>query len=278
MLIIKSCIGFSIYAGFPTLYCRTNKRMNKFSYFAPIPLLMAFVMLIINAEMTIANLAVNQLAQTFQTDIAHLQWMMSAYMLALSSCLILSGCLVDKYGTQRILMVGLWGFGIASAIVGLAPNFFVLVLSRLIQGLAASLLFLAAVTQLFHSFPKEKKSLAQAYTGIASAVAIAFAPLLGGLLIELGGWRIIFLINIPLVLITGFLAKHFFDGHAHEINSKPMPYRNAAILIAGLVFLVQGITQIGSEVTFSWVNLSFFITAIVLLGIYVIMELKSSIH
>lgn len=241
-----------------------------------IPLVMAFVMLLINADMTIANLAVNQLAQTFHTDIAHLQWVMSAYMLALSSSLILSGCLADKYGSQRILMVGLFGFAISSAVVGFAPNFFILVMSRVVQGLMASLLFLAAVTQLFHSFPSEKKSLAQTYTGVSSALAISFAPLLGGLLLKIGGWQIIFLINVPLALIAALLIRYLFGKNNHPINAKPIAYGKAACVVTGLICLVQGITQLGSEENFSLTHLAFLLLAIVLLFAYVVAELKSN--
>lgn len=249
--------------------------MKKFSYLAPVPLLMAFVMLIINAEMTIANLAVNQLAQTFQTDIAHLQWIMSAYMLALSSSLILSGCLVDKYGSQRILKAGLFLFGISSVIVGFAPDFLILVASRIMQGLSASLLFLAAVTQLFHSFPTERKSLAQAYTGIASAMAIAFAPLLGGALMELGGWRIIFLINVPLVLLVAWGMRYGFAKNEYPINAKRIPYFNATIMIVGLICLVQGITQLDSLESQAIPNICFLLLAGTLLSSYVLLELRS---
>jgi MFS family permease len=148
------------------------------------------------------NLALPDMASELDTTTTDLQWVISGYMLALAAFLIPGGRLGDIFGRKRMMIVGLAIFGLSSLAGGLAPNAGVVIGFRILQGVGAAILFPLAIAIVTAAFPPERtmRAIGNAY-GIG-AVAMAFGPMLGGGLTELVDWRVVLLVNVPLVAVA----------------------------------------------------------------------------
>ncbi|HUG29820.1 MAG TPA: MFS transporter [Candidatus Limnocylindria bacterium] len=163
----------------------------------------------------------------------------SGYLATLAAFLVLAGALGDYYGRKRIFLIGLAGFGATSVLCGLAPNLELLVVGRVLQGVAGSLLVPASLAIITSTF--EGPSRARAF-GLWAAVTSALAtlgPPIGGILVEVAGWRSMFLINLPLVLVGAWLTTRYMDESRDESASPNFDWLGAfvaAVAIGGLAF------------------------------------------
>lgn len=156
---------------------------------------------------TVVNVALRTIGADLDASINDLQWITNAYLLALASLILLGGSLGDRLGRRRVFVAGTLGFGVASALCGLAPSAEVLVAARALQGIAAALMVpgsLAMIQGAFH--PDDRARAIGTWTGLG-AIAAAAGPLVGGALVEHADWRLIFWINLPVAALTLWLAR-----------------------------------------------------------------------
>ena len=152
---------------------------------------------------TIVNVALPAIAEDLGGGLAGQQWVVNAYLLTLGSLLLVGGSLGDLYGQRRIFSLGVAGFGLASLLCALAPTIEALVAARALQGAASALLTpasLAVISAVYDDAQERGAAIGTwtAWGGIATVVG----PLAGGLLVDGVGWRWIFLVNVPFVLVT----------------------------------------------------------------------------
>src|SRR2546428_2336198 len=126
----------------------------------------------------------------------------TAYLLTLSALLILAGALTDYYGRKRMFLYGLVGFGVTSVLCGLAPNTELLVLFRVLQGVAGAVLVPGSLALLTANFEGEAQGRAFGLWACASGATTILGPFVGGLLVDTISWRAAFLINVPLILVA----------------------------------------------------------------------------
>jgi len=155
---------------------------------------------------SIANVALPTLARAFAASFQATQWVVLAYLLAITALIVGVGRLGDVLGLRRLLLVGLALFTAASVVCGFAPAFWVLIAGRAAQGLGAAVMMATAMALAGQAVPRARTGSAMGLLGTMSAVGTALGPSLGGLLISGWGWRAIFLINMPLGALTIFLA------------------------------------------------------------------------
>jgi len=155
-------------------------------------------------DVTIVNVAIPSIQQGLHTSSATVQWVVSGYALAFGLTLVTGGRLGDAYGRRTMMMIGLAGFIVASAGVGLAPTALWVVVGRLVQGASAGLLTpqnSGLIQQLFRGRERAK---AFGIFGLVVSISSATGPVLGGLIIaatgQEHGWRYIFLVNVPIGL------------------------------------------------------------------------------
>jgi DHA2 family methylenomycin A resistance protein-like MFS transporter len=156
---------------------------------------------------TIVNVALPQIGAGLGAGISGLQWVVDGYAVALASLLLAGGTVGDLFGHKRVVLTGMAVFGIASLGCGAAPTTSVLVAARVVQGLGAALLLPGTLAIISGSYPG-RAAQARAigiWAGVGS-IALPAGPLLGGALIESIGWRAVFLINVPVVVIVGAVA------------------------------------------------------------------------
>ncbi|MDZ5646364.1 MFS transporter [Nitrospirillum sp. BR 11828] len=155
---------------------------------------------------SIANVALPTLASALGVPFQQVQWVVLAYLLAMTTLIVSVGRLGDLVGRRRMLLAGLALFTGASALCGLAPGLGVLVAARAAQGLGASAMMALALAFVSGSVPGDRVGRAMGLMGTMSAVGTALGPSLGGVLIAVLGWRAIFLVNLPLGGLALLLA------------------------------------------------------------------------
>jgi EmrB/QacA subfamily drug resistance transporter len=150
-------------------------------------------------DSTVVNVALPTIQRSLGGGLAAQQWVVNAYLLTLGSLILIGGSLADLFGERRVFALGVAGFGIASVGCALAPTIGLLIACRAVQGVTSALLTPSSLAVIVATFAREERGPAigtwTAWTGIAMVIG----PLVGGELLALGSWRLIFLINVPLV-------------------------------------------------------------------------------
>lgn len=159
-------------------------------------------MLLSSLGTSIANVALPTFAQSFGATFQAVQWVVIAYLLAVTALIVSIGRLGDMFGRRRLLLAGIFTFSVASVFCGLAPTLSLLIAARALQGLGAAAMMALTIAFVGEIVPKAQTGRAMGLLGTMSAIGTALGPPLGGLLIAASGWRAIFLINVPL----GFAA------------------------------------------------------------------------
>ncbi len=158
-------------------------------------------------DVTIVNVALASVGSDLNASRAQLQWVVDAYALCLAAFMLGAGDLVDRLGSRRMFLGGMTMFGLASAACAAAPSAPVLIAARVAQGLGAAAILptsLAIVSQLYPA-PEERPQAIGVWAGVGS-LALVLGPVLGGLLVGPLGWRSIFVLNVPLVVVSLFAA------------------------------------------------------------------------
>ena len=169
-------------------------------------------MLLSSLGTSIANVALPTLAQAFAASFQEVQWVVLAYLLAITTLIVSVGRLGDIIGRRRLLLAGIALFTAASVLCGAAPTLWLLVAARAAQGLGAAVMMALTMAFVGETVPKERTGSAMGLLGTMSAIGTALGPSLGGVLIAGFGWRAIFLVNLPLGLLTFVLACRYLPA------------------------------------------------------------------
>jgi EmrB/QacA subfamily drug resistance transporter len=192
---------------------------------------------------TVVNVALPALADDLDAGVRGLQWVIDGYLVTLSSFLLLGGALGDRYGRRLVFNVGLAVFGVASLLCGAAPSTELLIVARALQGIGAALLVpesLAIISAVFH--PDDRSTAVSAWSGLAS-LAAAIGPFIGGWLVSSFSWRLVFLINPPLAVITILVAQRHVPETRDEQAAGRIDVPGAVTAAAGLGALAYGLIE-----------------------------------
>lgn len=162
---------------------------------------------IVLLDSTVVNVALPRIQHDLGGGLAGQQWVVNAYLLTLGSLILVGGSLADLFGERRVFAVGVSGFGLASLACAAAPTSGALIACRALQGVAGALLTPSALAVIVATFPRERRGPAIGTWTAWIGVAMVIGPLAGGELLALGSWRLIFLINLPLVAVCLLLIK-----------------------------------------------------------------------
>lgn len=168
-----------------------------------------FGIFMIILDTTVVNVSFQTLRREFNASLNDSQWILSIYVLALGISTPLSGFLGDRFGTKRMYITGLSLFVAGSLLCGIAPNLPLLIVARAIQGVGGGIAQPLGTAMLFSAFPVEEQGKALGFFGIALVVGPALGPILGGWLVDLNMWRLIFFINIPIGILGVTLASRW---------------------------------------------------------------------
>lgn len=215
----------------------------------------------------IVNVALPAIRKDLHASPADSQLVVSVYAAAYAVTLILGGRLGDIYGRKRVFIFGMIGFGIASALCGFAPSAIVLVACRLLQGVSAAIMGPQSLASIHAIFPSEEKNRALSFYGATFGLASAAGQLLGGVLVSADlfgiGWRSVFLINLPVIVLAIPAAIVLLrENRAERPDQLDIP--GAVLLAAGLLAFVLPLIE-GRENHWPWWCVFLLITSIPLL-------------
>lgn len=195
-------------------------------------------------DTTVMNIALPAIQTGLGTDLAQLSWALNLYTILFATLTIPLGRLADIYGRQRIYLVGLELFLGGSLVSGLAGNIVWLVGGRGIQSLGAAIVFPASMTIGINSVSLAKRTRVIATLGITQGLAAALGPTIGGVVTQFLGWRGIFLINVPVTLLSLILCWRLFDLHDHRRTAEYLDLGGAVLsmtlLFSLTLLLVKG--------------------------------------
>jgi len=175
-----------------------------------------FGIFMIILDSTIINVAFPTLRSEFGASLGDAQWVLSVYVLALGVTTPVSGFLADRFGIKRIYLLGLGIFTLGSLLCGFAPSLGLLIAARALQGFGGGLAQPLGPAQLYRAFPPKEQGTALGIFGIALVVAPALGPILGGWLVDIQLWRVIFFVNVPIGILGVFFGSRFLPDHRVE--------------------------------------------------------------
>lgn len=192
-------------------------------------------------DVSVTNVALPSIARSTGAGPSELQWIVSGYVLAFALMPVIGGRLGDTRGRRRVFIIGLTGFVVASAAVGLSPAPLFLIVARVIQGMFGGLLGPQVSGYIQNAFRHEERGRAFARLGIAVGVATALGPVIGGLLIGLGGpefgWRLVFFINVP-IGVTAIILSLMWVRELEPTGARMKLDVPGALLLGGTILCV----------------------------------------
>lgn len=183
-------------------------------------------------DVSVINVALPAIDEDLGGGITTQQWVVDAYLITLSSLILLAGSLSDVYGRIGVLRVGLIGFGVASVLIAVAPTAELLVVLRGVQGIAGALLVPSSLALIISTFRDAAQAKAIGQWTAWTSVSFLFGPILGGLFVDFLDWRLVFAINVIPIAITLWLL--FVLRRKDERSDKRVDYPGAVLGIVGL--------------------------------------------
>ncbi len=194
-------------------------------------------------DATIVNIAFPDILASFAgSGRAELSWVLDGYFVVFAALLVPAGGLADRFGHKRIFLLGIVGFTAASLLCAIAPSLELLIAFRVLQGIGAALIAPTSLALVLDAFPIERRAAGVGLWGAAAAAAAAVGPTLGGALVELSDWRLVFLVNLPIgaaVLLLGsgrLRERPKLDTHLPDLLG-------ALLLALGLALVTLAIVE-----------------------------------
>jgi EmrB/QacA subfamily drug resistance transporter len=226
-------------------------------------------------DIAVVNTALPHMARSLHATLSGLQWVVDAYTLALATVVLSAGAWADRRGRRHVFLLGLALFTVASAACAAAPGIVVLDVARGAQGLGAAVLFACSLALLAEAFPApgERAKALGAY-GATIGGSFAVGPLLGGVMTSTLGWRAIFLVNVPLGVVTAAATRRWVR-ESRDGAPRGADVPGQLLACAGLGALVLGLLRVTVDGWDGRVPLAAFAVAVVSLAAFLLVERAS---
>lgn len=233
-------------------------------------------MLLSSLGTSIANVALPTLAQAFNASFQQVQWIVLAYLLAITTLIVSAGRLGDIVGRKRLLLAGIFLFTTASILCGVAPTLWLLMAARALQGIGAAVMMALTMAFVGETVAKEKTGSAMGLLGTMSAIGTALGPSLGGVLIAALGWRAIFLINVPLGILTFLLAYRGLPADRPGARPERSAFDTLGTLLLALTLAAYALAMTLGRGSFGPLNIALLLAAVVGAGFFVVAETRAA--
>jgi EmrB/QacA subfamily drug resistance transporter len=211
-------------------------------------------------------------ARTFAADVAAVEWVLTVYLLVVSTMLLSFGRLGDLRGHRRVYVSGFLVLLVASALCGLAPTSATLIAARAGQALGAAMVFSNGPAILTQSFPASQRGRALGMQAAMTYLGLTAGPSLGGWVAALWSWRAVFFLNLPVGLMAIVLSLRFIPGDAPRDRRESFDLLGSALFTLGLGALLIALNRGHAWGWRSAGTLTTFVLAIVLLAAFVVVE------
>jgi MFS transporter, DHA2 family, multidrug resistance protein len=173
-------------------------------------------------DSTIVNVGLPKIMASFGVGIDKIEWVVTAYMLALAVALPTAGWMADRFGYKRTYFWGMLVFTVGSFLCGISGNENALIISRVIQGFGGGCIMPVGMAIVTREFPPERRGMALGFWAIAAAASVSFGPLIGGYLVDNFNWQLIFDVNVPVgifgCLVTIIIQREFVHPQARKFD------------------------------------------------------------
>jgi EmrB/QacA subfamily drug resistance transporter len=224
---------------------------------------------------SVVSVALKAIEQDLGGGLASQQWVVDAYLLTLGSLILVGGSLGDIYGELRIFGIGVASFAVASVLCAAAPDATALIVFRGVQGCAGALLVPASLAVLTATFSGPSRGAAIGQWTAWSGISFVIGPTLGGWLIDVSSWRVIFILNVPIAIATLALVVRLGGMRQSRRTDLRVDVPGAILCTAGLGLLVAGFIE---QPQLGWGDpliLGALIGGVALLGAFVAYELHT---
>jgi EmrB/QacA subfamily drug resistance transporter len=209
----------------------------------PVLIAISLAQVVVVVDVYSLTVALPRMADDLGVTTTDLQWVITAYMLAFASLMVVGGRIGDVFGRRRTLVAGLVVFGAGSALCGLAPGAEWIVAFRVLQGVGGALLVPTSLAALAAAVPEQRRSWTIGVVMGVASVGNAIGPFVGGALTGSLGWRWVFLVNVPLVVAAVALTLYALDESRDEQAPRRLDLAGCGLLAAGIVAATLGIDR-----------------------------------
>ena len=235
----------------------------------------AAVFAILNADITTVNVALVTLGKDLHADLKDLQWGLNSYMLAFAALIVAAGRLADVFGRRRCLLAGAILFALASLLCGIAPTLSVLVAGRVLQGAGGAFMLPAGMAIISGVYDGEERAVALGTLVGVAGVGQSIGPLVGGFLTAEISWRLVFLMNLPLIAVIMAVALRAIQESRDENVSHRIDIAGVGILAAALTSLLVGLDAAHGSNSNPRVALGLIVLSLALFAAFSILERRT---
>jgi EmrB/QacA subfamily drug resistance transporter len=237
---------------------------------------LSLCMLMSSLGTSIANVGLPTLVQVFNAPFQQVQWVVLAYLLAITTLIVSVGQLGDIIGRRRLMLAGISLFALASVLCAIAPSLWLLIAARSLQGLGAAIMMVLAMALVGQAVPKTKTGSAMGLLGAMSAVGTALGPTLGGVLITGLGWSALFLINIPPGILAFLLAYHHLPDDSKEHKTDQGGFDAMGTLLLCLTLAAYALSMTMGYGSFGLLNFTLLLAALVGFSLFLGVESRAA--
>ncbi|QES53155.1 MFS transporter [Streptomyces venezuelae] len=224
----------------------------------------------------IAHAGLPTLAQVFSASFQEVQWIVLAYLLAVTALVVGAGRLGDLVGRRRLLLAGISLFTVASVLCAAAPTLWLLIAARAAQGLGAAVLTALTMAFVGETVPKERTGSAMGLLGTMSAVGTALGPSLGGALLAGFGWRALFLVNVPLGIAAFLLSHRHLPADRREPSADRARFDHLGTLLLALTLAAYALAMTLGDGRFGPLNTALLLGAVFGAALFVRAEARTA--
>ena len=236
----------------------------------------AAVFAILNMDITTVNVALVTLGKDLHADLEDLQWGLNSYMLAFAALIVAAGRVADVFGRRRCLLAGAIVFAIASLLCGIAPTLSVLVIGRVLQGAGGALMLPAGMAIISSVYNAEERAAAMGILVGIAGVAQSIGPLVGGFLTAEVSWRLVFLINLPLIVVIMIIALRAIQDSRDENASHRIDIAGVVVLGTALTSFLVGLDLLQGSDRNPPLAVGLIVLSLALLVVFVIIERRTT--
>lgn len=223
-------------------------------------------------DASVVNISLPTIIQSLNTDVQAVAWVVMAYLIVITGCLLWMGRLADLFGQRRVYLLGFLTFTVGSALCGFSPTIYFLIGSRMLQGLGASATMAIGPAIVTTAFPESDRGQALGIVGSIVSAGFLTGPLIGGFLVEHLGWRSIFFVNLPIGAIGIFLSSKVLE-RSRPLGKVQLDIWGALLLFLFLSSFLLLLNRVGQGLTYlfcGWFFLSLFC-----FSLFIVVELRS---
>jgi EmrB/QacA subfamily drug resistance transporter len=223
-------------------------------------------------DASIVNISLPTMVRSLKTDLTAVAWVVMAYLIIITGCLLLMGRLSDLFGQRRIYLLGFLTFTIGSALCSFSPTIHFLIGSRMLQGLGASALMANGPAILTTAYPENERGRALGILGSVVSAGFLTGPLLGGFLVDHVGWRSIFFINLPIGAMGTYLSSEVLqrDGSMGKGQVDLWGAILLFFLLSSLLLFLNQLAQGSAPLLWVW-----FFLLLLCFSLFILVELRS---